>query len=65
MLVASQGQKNEVRVVNTKSWKKVFSRSKTAGKRSSVALSKDGQKALIGLGDCRVEMWDLAKAAGN
>ena len=61
MLVSKTSENAMVEILDTKSWKPVFSRDKTQGQRASFALSKNGQKVLIGLEDCRVECWDLAR----
>ncbi len=60
LAIGQTGQSTEIEVLDTKSWKKVFGRDKTEAGRSSVSLSDDGSKLLIGLSDCRMELWDLA-----
>ena len=60
MVVCPQHSKSSVEIYDTKSWKVVKSRDQTQANRTSVALSGDGQKLLIGLADCRLELWDLA-----
>ncbi|MFK7765785.1 MAG: WD40 repeat domain-containing protein [Mariniblastus sp.] len=61
LAICKRNATSEVEVLDTSSWKKVFSREKTQGQRSSIALSDTGNKILFGLSDCRVELWDLAK----
>ena len=63
MLVSKTSMNDVVEILDTKSWKPVFSREKTQDSRSSFALSKNGRKVLIGLKDCRVECWDLNRIA--
>ena len=58
--VCQAGKSTDVSVFNTKTWEVVKTRSKTEANRTSVAFSNDGQKLLMGLADCRLEMWDLA-----
>ena len=60
LAIGHTSQSTEIEVLDTKSWKKVFGRDKTEAGRSSVSLSDDGSKLLIGLSDCRMELWDLA-----
>ena len=59
MLVSKTSKDALVEILDTTSWTPVFSREKTQNSRASFALSKNGQKVLIGLKDCRVECWDL------
>lgn len=61
IVITSQNKNAPVEVIDTKSWQPVFTRKNTQNNRTSVALSKDGQKVLIGLNDTRIEAWDLAK----
>ena len=59
-MVSCKGSKDsEVVVYDTKSWSELVSRNKTEADRRSIAFSPDGQNLLIGLGDCRMELWDL------
>ncbi len=59
--VCGRDEQSRVRVYDTKSWESVFERAATQGNRSRVSLSTDGQLAVFGLADCRLEVWDLAK----
>tara|TARA_B110000495_G_scaffold158879_1_gene142843 strand:- start:1884 stop:2315 length:432 start_codon:yes stop_codon:yes gene_type:complete len=58
---ASARKQSDVQVIDTRSFKPVFMRSKTIDDRSSVCLSDDGKKVFIGLKDSRIECWELAK----
>ena len=59
LVVAHVPPLSNVTVYDTDSWGVVFSRNKTAAKRSSVSISADGKKLLFGLSDCRLELWNL------
>lgn len=55
-----RGKDSDVVVYNTRNWSQAYKRSKTVSDRTSLAFSPDGAKLLIGLRDCRMELWDLA-----
>jgi WD40 repeat protein len=61
LAICSRDSRSDVEVYETDSWKKILEGKQTKADRSCVALSEDGQKLLIGLVDCRVEIWDLTK----
>lgn len=57
--VSGVGHDRDLVVFETANWERVFKRNKTVAGRHSLALSRDGQMILIGLDDCRVEVWEL------
>jgi WD40 repeat protein len=61
MVACTRDSNSDVTVYDTNSWKKIVNRKQTQADRSCVVLSDDGQQLLIGLADCRVELWDLVK----
>lgn len=60
LAVCPRSKNSIVEIFETDSWKKILGRENTEADRTCVALSDDGQKLMIGLSDCRVEVWDLA-----
>ncbi|MFT5301096.1 MAG: WD40 repeat protein [Mariniblastus sp.] len=60
MVLCPTGASENVEVFDTRNWKSTFSRGKTQANRTCISISDDGQKLLVGLADCRMEMWDLA-----
>ncbi len=61
VLIASRSGGVKARVMDTAAWKTVVSRDGSKQNRSGAVLSGDGQTVLLGLSDCRVEMWGLKK----
>jgi WD40 repeat protein len=59
MAICGSDKSADVQVLEVGSWKSVLARDHTESNRTSIALSDEGTKLLIGLTDCRVEMWDL------
>lgn len=61
LVVCGESKESEVKVYDTESWKEVLQRDKSQHNRQSIAISDDGQFLLLGLSDCRLEIWELAK----
>ena len=59
--VGGQSKDSPLEVYSTENWKPVVSRESSKIDRRSVSLSQDGNQMLVGLADCRVELWDLVQ----
>jgi WD40 repeat protein len=60
MAICSSNANSSIEIYDTSSWRLVFEREKTEANRNSLSFSNDATKLLIGLSDCRIEVWDLA-----
>lgn len=61
-VVGGSRKNSPIQILNTKTFKPVFSRNKTTEARSCLALSADAEELFIGLKDTRIEAWELSKA---